>query len=85
MEIARRMNWVGSSDTHRKMTTLEIDRSQESLSVMYLYISISHLQGMLSSFHSQPCFCLSLRGKNNLYSGTVLRNSVIPLPGLAKH
>lgn len=70
MEIARAMDWVGSSDAHRKRTILGTDRSEESLSVVYSCISISHLEGTLSSFHSQPCSCLSLKGKSNLYSGT---------------
>lgn len=49
MEGARGMSWIGSSDAHRKMITLEMGPSQESLSVMCLYVSISRLLGMLSS------------------------------------
>lgn len=62
MGAARGMDWVGSSDTHRKMASWEGDRSQKSLSIVVLRIFTSSLLGMLSSFHSQS---QSLEGRNH--------------------
>lgn len=61
------MNRVVSANTHRQTTTLETGRFQESLSVTYLYISISCFLGLLSPFQSQPCSCLSLKEKKIIY------------------
>ena len=85
MDVTRGMDQVGTSDAPRRRTALGTGSSEQWLSVLYfLYFCQSSPRHAVLFPHSATFLSFFEAIKKKLYSETVLRNCVTPLPGLTK-